>query len=163
MLVEAILQALRETFPAETIEAQAVPTSETFVALPAGCIRPAVRLLVERFDLRHLSTITGQDTGDEIQLLYHFWDGRGLTLRTSLPREKPHIATLTDLIPGAAFYEREVSEMLHVTFDGHPDPRALLLPDDWGGEAPLRQQPTAPTPGPSPPGLGGTEEGIETK
>jgi len=63
-----------------------------------------------------------------IELLYHFWDGGGLTLRTSLPREEPHIATLTDLIPGAAFYEREVSEMLGVTFDGHPDLRALLLP-----------------------------------
>ena len=134
MHLEAILQALQETFPAETIEAQTVPIGETFVALPAGCIHPAVRLLIERFDLRHLSTITGQDTGSEIELLYHFWDGAGLTLRTSLPREEPHIATLTDLIPGAAFYEREVSEMLGVTFDGHPDPRALLLPDDWDKE-----------------------------
>lgn len=140
MLIEAILQALRETFPAETIEAQTVPIGETFVALPAGCIHPAAQVLIERFDLRHLSTITGQDTGSKIELLYHFWDGRGLTLRTSLPREEPHIATLTDLILGAVFYEREVSEMLGVTFDGHPDPRALLLPDDWDGEPPLRQQ-----------------------
>ena len=141
MNVELILQALRETFPAETIEAQAVPIGETFVALPPDCIHPAVQMLVERFDLRHLSTITGQDTSNEIELLYHFWDGRGLTLRTSLPREKPHIATLTDLILGAAFYEREVSEMLGVTFDGHPDPRPLLLPDDWDGEPPLINEP----------------------
>lgn len=134
MLVEAILQALRETCPAETIEAQTVPISETFVALPAGCIHPAAQALVERFDLRHLSTITGQDTGSEIELLYHFWDGHGLTLRTSLPREEPHIATLTDLVPGAGFYEREVSEMLGVTFDGHSNLRSLLLPDDWDKE-----------------------------
>ena len=134
MLMKAILQALRETFPAETIEAQPVPISETFVALSPDCIHRAAQVLVERFDLRHLSTITGQDTGSEIELLYHFWDGGGLTLRTSLPREEPHIATLTDLIPGAAFYEREVSEMLGVTFDGHPDPRPLLLPNDWDKE-----------------------------
>jgi len=134
MFMEVILQALRETFPAETIEAQPVPISETFVALSPDCIHRAAQVLVERFDLRHLSTITGQDTGSEIELLYHFWDGGGLTLRTSLPREEPHIATLTDLIPGAAFYEREVSEMLGVTFDGHPDPRPLLLPNDWDKE-----------------------------
>jgi len=140
MHLEAILQALRETFPAETIEAQPVPIGETFVALSPDCIHPAAQVLVERFDLCHLSTITGQDTGNAIELLYHFWDGQGLTLRTSLPREEPHVATLTDLIPGATFYEREVSEMLGVTFDGHPDPRPLLLPDDWDGEAPLRQQ-----------------------
>ena len=156
MNVDLILEALRETFPAETIEAQPVPIDETFVALPPDCICPAVRLLVERFDLRHLSAITGQDTGREIELLYHFWDGRGLTLRTSLPREAAHIATLTKLIPGAAFYEREVSEMLSVTFDGHPDPRPLLLPDDWDGEAPLRQQPPLQN-------RGGLRGGGETK
>jgi membrane-bound hydrogenase subunit beta len=160
MNVELILEALRETFPAETIEAQTVPIDETFVALPADCIHPATQVLVERFGLRHLSTITGQDTGSAIELLYHFWDGGGLTLRTSLPREKPRIATLTDLIPGAAFYEREVSEMLGVTFDSHPDPRPLLLPDDWEDEPPLRQQPP-----PSSPPLGGERggEGGEQK
>ena len=156
MNVDLILNVLREIFPTKTIEAQSAPMDETFVELPPDCIPPAVKLLVERFDLRHLSTITGQDTGREIELLYHFWDGGGLTLRTSLPREEPHIATLTDLIPGAAFYEREVSEMLDVTFDGHPDLRALLLPDDWDGEAPLRQQPP-------PQNRGGLRGGGETK
>ena len=131
MNVEAVLQALRETFSAESIEAQALPVDETLVALPPNCIHRAVEVLVERFDLRHLSTITGQDTGSAIELLYHFWDDGGLTLRTSLPRDEPHITTLTDLVPGAALYEREVCEMLGVTFDGHPDPRPLLLPDDW--------------------------------
>ena len=131
MFVEAILQVLREIFPTETIEVQAVPIDESFIALPPNCIHHATEVLVDRFDLRHLSTITGQDTGSAIELLYHFWDGGGLTLRTSLPRDEPHIATLTDLIPGAALYEREVCEMLGVTFDGHPDPRPLLLPDDW--------------------------------
>jgi len=137
MHLEVILKALQESFPAETIKAQSVPIDETFVALPPDCIQPAVQVLVERFDLRHLSTITGQDTGSEIELLYHFWDGQGLTLRTSLPREDPHIVTVIDLIPGAAFYEREVSEMLGVTFDGHPDLRSLLLPDDWEGSPPM--------------------------
>lgn len=137
MHLRTILQALREAFPAETIEARPTPVDETFIELPPDCVHRAVQVLIERFDLRHLSTITGQDTGSEVELLYHFWGGRGLTLRTSLPREKPHIATLTDLIPGAVFYEREVSEMLGVTFDGHPDPRPLLLPNDWPGETPL--------------------------
>ena len=140
MKTDLILDALRAAFPSQTIEVRAVPINDTFVTLPADCVRPAVQVLIEQFNLYHLSTITGQDTGNEIELLYHFWDGQGLTLRTSLPREETSIATLTDLIPGAAFYEREVSEMLHVTFEGHPDPRVLLLPDDWNGEAPLRQE-----------------------
>jgi len=137
--VDLIVEALREVFPAETIEVRPVPLDEVFVALPPSCIHPAVRLLVERFNLRHLSAITGQDLGDGIELLYHFWDGRGLTLRTTLPLEATSIVTLTDLIPGAAFFEREVSEMLRVSFNGHPDLRVLLMPDDWDGQPVMRQ------------------------
>jgi membrane-bound hydrogenase subunit beta len=140
MNVELILASLRETFSTEPLDPQAVPIDETFVTLPPNCIHAAVQVLVERFDLRHLSAITGEDTGGEIMLLYHFWDGHGLTLRTSLPRQDARIATLTDLIPGAVFYEREASEMLGVAFDGHPNPHTLLLPDDWAGEPPLRRQ-----------------------
>ena len=140
MFVEEILLALREIFPTETTEVQAVPIDESFIALPPNCIHRATEVLVDRFDLHHLSTITGQDTGSAIELLYHFWDGSGLTLRTSLPREEPHIATLTDLIPGAALYEREVCEMLGVTFDGHPNPLPLLLPDSWDkNQLPLKK------------------------
>jgi len=140
--LDRILNALRSVLPDQTIEPQFGLLGETFVMIPAGGIHSAVRLLVEQFDLRHLSTITGQDTGSAIELLYHFWDGQGLTLRTLLPEEEPHIATVTNLIPGASFYEREASEMLHVTFDGLSDLRPLLLPDDWSGEAPLRQRPS---------------------
>jgi len=53
MLMEAILQALGETFPAETIEAQPVPIGETFIALPPDCIHPAAQVLLERLDQRH--------------------------------------------------------------------------------------------------------------
>jgi len=137
MNIELMLESLRETSPTEALEPQAVPIDETFVTLPPDCIHAAVQVLVECFDLRHLSAITGEDTGDEIVLLYHFWDRHGLTLRTPLPRQNARITTLTDLIPGAAFYEREVSEMLGVAFDGHPNPRTLVLPDDWAGEPPL--------------------------
>jgi len=140
MDIHAVVAALRQSCPDRGIESRAVPIADTFVALPPDCVHAAVALLMEHFDVSHLSTITGQDTGSEIELLYHFWDGKGLTLRTSLPRGSPHIATLTDLIPGAAFYEREINEILGVVFDGHPNLHAFLLPDDWEGEPPLRRQ-----------------------
>lgn len=144
MDIAMVLEALREICPNEPLEPRTMPIDETFITLPPDCVHPAVRLLVERFDLRHLSTITGEDAGPGITLLYHFWAGQGLTLRTVVPRDRPSLATITDLVPGATFYEREASEMLGLTFDGHPDPRRLLLPDDWDSEPPLREQGTAP-------------------
>ena len=156
MNVALVLEALQETLPAGTLELQPVPIDDTMVELAPDCIHVAAQVLVERLGLRHLSTITGQDTGSEVQLLYHFWDGCGLTLRTSLPRQGARVATLTDLIPGAAFYEREVSEMLDVTFDGHSNPRPLLLPDDWDGGPPLKRPLQSGQP--SPPLGGGRQE-----
>jgi NADH-quinone oxidoreductase subunit C len=144
MNVDLVLQVLHERFPTDPLEPRIVPTDETIVTLTPENLRPAVQTLIERFDLRHLSTITGIDTGDEIELLYHFWDGQGLTLRTAVSREFPHTVTLIDLVPGAAFYEREVSEMLHVVFDGHPTPDPFLLPDDWEGAPPLRKEEEIP-------------------
>jgi NADH-quinone oxidoreductase subunit C len=123
----------------EDLQAREVPIDDTWVTLPAVCIQAAVQELIEEFGIRHLSTITGQDTGTGLQVLYHFWERTGLTLCVELPYQDPHIATLTGLIPGAAYYEREVAEMLGVTFDGHPDPSPLLLPDDWESGAPLRR------------------------
>ena len=140
MNVELILESLREALSLPTIESRVVPIDDLFVTLPPDRLRPAVRLLIDRFAVYHLSAITGQDTGDEIELLYHFWSGRGLTLCVSVQYQEAIIDTLTDLIPGAAFYEAEIAEMLGVTFRGNENPGPLILPDDWNGGPPLRKQ-----------------------
>jgi len=139
MNVDLLLQALNEAWPDADLSLQVMPIDEVFLTLAPERIRPAVHVLVERFDVRHLSAITGEDVGDEIVLLYHFWDQRGLTLRATLAPERLGIATITDLVPGADFYEREVAEMLGVFFKGHAGLRPLLLPDDWDGRPPLRR------------------------
>ncbi len=142
MRAEAIAAALPKAFPGANVTSHSGLLGETFLALPSQCLHQAVGLLVEQFGVRHLSTITAQDVGDDIELLYHFWAGDGLTLRTMLPKGQEHITTITDLVTGASFYEREAAEMLGVVFDGHPDPRPLLLPEDWTGGAPLRSNET---------------------
>ncbi len=145
-LFEEILAALQATFPADEFSVEAKPIDDTFLTLAPEKVRPVIELLVDRFDIYHLSTITGDESaGQGVRLLYHFWSGYGLTLSTLLPYEDLHIATLTDLIPGAAFYEREIQEMLGVTFAGLETPGPMFLPDDWENDSanadryPLRQ------------------------
>ncbi|HID61031.1 MAG TPA: NADH-quinone oxidoreductase subunit C [Hadesarchaea archaeon] len=89
----------------------------------------------------HISTITGVDTGDFVEVIYHF-DCRPamLSLKIFLPRDDPKIQTISGIFPGAVLYERDLMEMLGVRVEGHPDPRRLFLPDDWPeGEYPLRK------------------------
>lgn len=142
MDTQLVLKVLQETCPPGPACEERLPTDERVVSVSSDALHSAVQLLTQTFGVYHLSTITGQERDGGVELLYHFWDGQGLTLRTRLEAEEDarRIASITDLIPGASFYEREIIEMLHVSFEGHPNARPLFLPDDWGGEAPLRPE-----------------------
>jgi NADH:ubiquinone oxidoreductase subunit C len=133
---EAIVEALRQALGDAVGESRAVPVDETWVPIAPKVLRDAVEEL-QRCGVRHLSTISGLDDDEDIVLLYHFWRGHGLTLSLRLPYQAPAVSTLVDLIPGAAFYEREVAEMLGVRFVGHEDIKPLLLPEDWDAGPPL--------------------------
>ncbi len=141
--MEALLAAWQEAFPELELTAETLPREEMVFTFPPEDVIPAARILMKQFKVTHLSTITGDDTGEGIVLLYHFWAQSGITLRTLLPYDALQLPTLTDLIPGAAFYEREAWEMLGVTFEGHPDPQPLLMPDDWEGEHLMRRSETS--------------------
>ncbi len=103
--------------------------------------RTAISSLLEKFPSTVISTITGIDLGSEIELNYHLWCGKTeVTVRTRVPKEKPETETITDLIPGATLYEREVFDLLGVRFLGHSNLKRLLLPESWPeGHYPLRK------------------------
>jgi NADH-quinone oxidoreductase subunit C len=56
-----------------------------------------------------------------------------LNVRTRVGVDDPRVPTVVDLFPTADFQEREVYDMFGVTFDGHPDPRRILMPEDYEG------------------------------
>jgi len=61
-----------------------------------------------------------------------------LSIKTLVPKERPVIASATAVYRAAQWHERECAEMFGITFEGHPDPRNMLLPDDWVGH-PMRK------------------------
>jgi NADH-quinone oxidoreductase subunit C len=95
-----------------------------------------------RFDCLHC--ITGIDFPAEGRLavvynLFSFTHRHRLTLRVELSREgTPKVPSVAEIWPAADWHERETYDLLGVIFDGHPDLRRLLLPDDWQGY-PLRK------------------------
>ena len=56
-----------------------------------------------------------------------------ITVKARVPIDEPHIATVVDMWPGANHPEREVYDMFGVVFDGHPDLRRILMPEDYEG------------------------------
>jgi NADH:ubiquinone oxidoreductase subunit C len=93
--------------------------------------------------LTHATAITGVDLiGDNsFEILYHLYWGRNLiTVRTRIPRDNPVIPTLSPIFPGVVTYERELQGMFGIRVEGIPDPRRILLADDWPQDVhPLRK------------------------
>jgi membrane-bound hydrogenase subunit beta len=99
--------------------------------------RPAIQELI-RIRFPHLAVIAGNDLGTEIELLYIFSVFYGqkfgeymVTIGVRLPKSDLSIPTITDLIPGALFSEREKQEFFGITVKDIPDGRRLFLPEDF--------------------------------
>ena len=56
-----------------------------------------------------------------------------ITVRVRVPVDAPSVPTVLELFPGANHPEREVYDMFGVIFDGHPDLRRILMPEDYEG------------------------------
>jgi Ni,Fe-hydrogenase III component G len=84
-----------------------------------------------------LSTITGKDARDHLEVLYHFaiW-GELHTVIVELPYEKPDVPTITDHFIAALLYERELIGLLGINVLGIPDPRPLELPPKYTDPTP---------------------------
>jgi NADH:ubiquinone oxidoreductase subunit C len=111
-----------------------------FITVAKDDFRKVMERLVKGFS--QIAMITGIDIGEEIEVIYHLTRrGLVLSLRTRVPKEEPVLPTIVDLIPGSVFYEREVHELLGVTFNGNSDMSPLILPDGWPSDVyPLRKE-----------------------
>jgi NADH-quinone oxidoreductase subunit C len=69
-----------------------------------------------------------------LSMLYN----RRIRLKVYLQEDDPRVPTLNPVWPAAGWLEREQMDLMGIIFDGHPDPRRVLLPDDWDGH-PLRR------------------------
>ena len=56
-----------------------------------------------------------------------------ITVKARVPTDKPRIGSVVELFPGADHPEREVYDMFGVVFEGHPDLRRILMPEDYEG------------------------------
>lgn len=137
---ETAVDVLKNNLADSILELKVPRPRKAYVFLKPECHRDAVSLLLKNVEDTQLSTITGVDLGNEIELNYHMACDGTVTLKTRVSREKPVTKTITDILPGANLYEREVFDLLGVVFEGHPNLQRLLLPENWPqGSYPLRK------------------------
>lgn len=140
--METVLDSIKQKFADKILKTEERSPLRVYIDIRPEHIRELAKGMFTEFDLR-LITVTGIDTPSGIEILYHFSDdssGQIISVRTLISDKKdPHIKSITPIITGAEWIEREIWELLGVHFDGHPNLKHLLLIDEWPeGEFPLR-------------------------
>ncbi len=140
MTNEDLLSSLIETFPDTKISEgrqfveMVVPANQLFASCQKLFGRP-------EYAFDYMFCITGVDYPDAIQVIYHLESTQfrhTLVVKTRTEgRENPALDSLSPIWHTAKYHEREVYDLLVVTFNNHIDMRRLFLDDSWG--FPLRK------------------------
>jgi len=91
-----------------------------------------------------LKDVTGLDYGGgrPIQALYQLWstkESRPLRVKTELPLDRPKLKSIYGVWRASDWLEREAYDMFGITFEGHPDLRRMLMPENYEEGYPLRK------------------------
>jgi NADH-quinone oxidoreductase subunit C len=91
-----------------------------------------------------LADLTAVDFGggEAVQVVYQLWSNahkRPLRVKCELPHDSMSIRSVAELWHTANWLEREVLDLFGVEFRGHPDPRRIMMPDDYAEGHPLRK------------------------
>src|SRR5439155_2851937 len=117
---------------------------ETTIVVPREQIVAVCQFLktTTEYEFNFLADLCGFDRGPEeeprFEVNYHLFSTRKhhrIRLKVLLNEEDIHVPTVAGVWRTANWHERETYDLFGVVFDGHPDLRRILLPDDWQGHA----------------------------
>ncbi len=142
MTKEKILKAFQDGFTGEIGEIPFVGVDAAF-KVDRGLILEVCRFARETpelsFDL--LACMTCIDYADHMEVVYNlfsFNQRHKIAIKTSISRDG-ELDSMTPVWKAANWHEREIAELFGVTFKNHPDPRPILLPEDWNEGFPMRK------------------------
>jgi NADH-quinone oxidoreductase subunit C len=139
--LEKIVQALQEQFAPSIEEFR----DEVHVFVKAEQIVDALTLLRDKYDFELLSAQTATDYYPQMTPRFHviyqltsLAKNLSVQLRVPVNGDQPKVPTATRVYEVANWRERELLDMFGIEFEGHPDPRRILMPEGTDG-FPLRK------------------------
>ena len=142
----ALAASLQHAAPGVEIERATATDSHTTVYVSPDDLAAAARALHDAADLAFvlLADVTAIDFWprepryEVVYMLVSVAHRQRLRVKVRLTAADAHLRTVSDIWPAANWLEREVWDLFGIVFDDHPDPRRLLMPEDWEGH-PLRK------------------------
>ncbi|HEX9656163.1 MAG TPA: NADH-quinone oxidoreductase subunit C [Bacteroidota bacterium] len=144
MIPQEIHELLKSNFGSAVLDVKVEGAIDPWIGIAPERIKDVGLFLRDNektaFDV--LMCLSGVDNTDgKLGVVYHLhsmkWNHK-IVLKVGVTAEKPNCQSVESVWKTANWHEREAFDMVGVVFDGHPDLRRILLPDDWEGY-PLRK------------------------
>jgi NADH-quinone oxidoreductase subunit C len=147
--LELIAHAVRERLGESAVVGTAHQHGEATLEVEPPRVADAVRQLARELDepFEFLASLHGCDYyPDEPRLGVHYQllsrrRVERIGVKTRVGVDDPRVPSVVELFPGASFQEREVYDFFGVIFEGHPDLRRILMPEDYEGHPQRRDFP----------------------
>lgn len=139
----ALVSHVREAFP-EAILSEDAETFTPFIQVRREDFLALCHLLKDdpALEFNQLMCLSGVHTKDKqlwnVLHLFSSRHGHQFALKVIMTEEDPVCPSVAALWPTADWHERESFDMVGIRYEGHPDLRRILCPDDWVGH-PLRK------------------------
>jgi Ni,Fe-hydrogenase III component G len=138
------ISALKEKFAGKILKIDEKSPRRIYLDINPDSVTKFAEFMSKDMGCRFV-TASGIHTPEGFEILYHFSDdpaGVVVSLRAAITdKHLPQIESITPVIRGAEWIEREMRELLGINFKNHPNPKRLLLADEWPeGKYPLRHE-----------------------
>jgi len=145
MDARARLNQLKEKFGSSILRADVPNDSRLYVYVDPEALKAICRYVFRDLDARYVISVGADDrpySGNF--MVYHDFafdkDKILFSIIVQLPADNPKVDSISDIVPGANWAEREIRDMFGIEPVGHPYPKRLILPDGWPeGLHPLRK------------------------
>ena len=141
----APLETGTATKPADAKQAAAPAVRDALFSVQSARVAELCLFLRDepelRFDFLQCLTAVDWPKREVQEVVYHLFSYRhrhSLCVKTEVPRDAPRLPSVAAIWPTANWHEREQFDLLGVVFEGHPELRRILMPDDWVGH-PMRK------------------------
>ncbi len=139
---QTFLENIKSQFPEKFKDSEVLKQNRLKVQIEPDAILNVAEYLYQEIGFRFIIA-SAFHTKQGFEILYHFSDdeaGNIINIHVILPEEKPEIESLANMLSGANWIEREMHEILGITFLNHPEPEKLISDGNWAeGVYPYRK------------------------
>jgi len=140
MKIENFIEEVRKKYP--DIKVEEINPKRLMIYISKELLLDITDYLFNTLEYRYI-IVSGMDSKEGYEIIYHYSDdssGWVINLNVMLPHDNPVVESITPVVYGAEWIEREIMDLLGIKFLNHPKPERFLMAETWPeNDFPLRR------------------------